>query len=102
MASRSLMGAEELTFVVVILRPYGSGPRQVPPPGLVPRPSRRRRTPRESAGSSSQPGPRYEARVRVGTMTPMRIHIAADHAGFELKAALVEHLEAAGHDVVDH
>jgi ribose 5-phosphate isomerase B len=35
-------------------------------------------------------------------MTPMRIHIAADHAGFELKTALVEHLTAAGHDVVDH
>ncbi|WP_448071555.1 ribose-5-phosphate isomerase [Georgenia yuyongxinii] len=32
----------------------------------------------------------------------MRIHIAADHAGFELKATLVEHLAAAGHDVVDH
>lgn len=32
----------------------------------------------------------------------MRIHIGADHAGFELKAVLVEHLRAAGHDVVDH
>ncbi|WP_413450710.1 ribose-5-phosphate isomerase [Georgenia phoenicis] len=32
----------------------------------------------------------------------MRIHIAADHAGFELKAALVEHLTAGDHDVVDH
>lgn len=32
----------------------------------------------------------------------MRIHIAADHAGFELKQALVEHLGGAGHDVVDH
>lgn len=32
----------------------------------------------------------------------MRLHIAADHAGFELKAHLVEHLRAAGHDVVDH
>ncbi|WP_127130623.1 ribose-5-phosphate isomerase [Georgenia sp. SYP-B2076] len=32
----------------------------------------------------------------------MRIHIAGDHAGFELKAALVGHLQAAGHDVVDH
>ncbi len=32
----------------------------------------------------------------------MRIHIAADHAGFELKSVLVEHLRAAGHDVVDH
>lgn len=32
----------------------------------------------------------------------MRLHIAADHAGFELKSALIEHLQAAGHDVVDH
>lgn len=32
----------------------------------------------------------------------MHIHIAADHAGFELKAALVEHLTAAGHTVTDH
>lgn len=32
----------------------------------------------------------------------MRIHIAADHAGYELKSILVEHLSAAGHDVVDH
>ena len=32
----------------------------------------------------------------------MRIHVAADHAGFELKVALVAHLQEAGHDVVDH
>jgi ribose 5-phosphate isomerase B len=32
----------------------------------------------------------------------MRIHVASDHAGFELKAAVVAHLTAAGHDVVDH
>ena len=32
----------------------------------------------------------------------MRLHLAADHAGYELKAHLVEHLRAAGHDVVDH
>jgi ribose 5-phosphate isomerase B len=32
----------------------------------------------------------------------MRIHIAADHAGFEFKTALAEHLRAAGHDVIDH
>ena len=32
----------------------------------------------------------------------MRIHVAADHAGYELKVALVEHLRAADHDVVDH
>ena len=32
----------------------------------------------------------------------MKIHIAADHAGFELKAHLVAHLEAQGHSVTDH
>lgn len=32
----------------------------------------------------------------------MRIHVAADHAAFEFKAALVQHLRAHGHDVVDH
>lgn len=32
----------------------------------------------------------------------MRVHIAADHAGYELKVHLVEHLRAAGHGVVDH
>lgn len=32
----------------------------------------------------------------------MRVHIASDHAGFELKSALIEHLTAAGEDVVDH
>ena len=32
----------------------------------------------------------------------MRIHVASDHAGYELKVALVEHLQTAGHDVVDH
>lgn len=32
----------------------------------------------------------------------MRIHIASDHAGFELKAAAIEHLQAQGHQVKDH
>ncbi len=32
----------------------------------------------------------------------MRIHIAADHAGFDLKAVLVQHLQNAGHEVIDH
>ena len=32
----------------------------------------------------------------------MRIHVAADHAGYELKSALTEHLRSAGHEVVDH
>jgi ribose 5-phosphate isomerase B len=32
----------------------------------------------------------------------MRLHIGSDHAGFDLKEALVAHLRDAGHDVVDH
>lgn len=32
----------------------------------------------------------------------MRIHLGADHAALDTKDALVEHLRAAGHDVVDH
>ena len=32
----------------------------------------------------------------------MRIHIAADHAAFEAKNALADHLRSQGHDVVDH
>ncbi|MGA8988683.1 ribose-5-phosphate isomerase [Aeromicrobium sp.] len=32
----------------------------------------------------------------------MRVHIAADHAGFELKAHLVDWLSAQGHEPVDH
>lgn len=32
----------------------------------------------------------------------MRVHIGSDHAGFDLKNHLVQHLKGAGHDVVDH
>ncbi len=32
----------------------------------------------------------------------MRIHIGSDHAGLELKAALVAHLQSSGHKVTDH
>ena len=32
----------------------------------------------------------------------MRLHIGSDHAGLELKAILIAHLTAAGHDVTDH
>jgi ribose 5-phosphate isomerase B len=32
----------------------------------------------------------------------MRIHLASDHAGFELKLTLEEHLTGAGHEVVNH
>jgi ribose 5-phosphate isomerase B len=31
----------------------------------------------------------------------MKISVAADHAGYELKEAVKEHLKSAGHDVVD-
>ncbi|EWC61961.1 Ribose 5-phosphate isomerase B [Actinokineospora spheciospongiae] len=31
----------------------------------------------------------------------MRVYLGSDHAGFELKAHLANHLAAAGHDVVD-
>lgn len=32
----------------------------------------------------------------------MRVHIGSDHAGFELKAHLLDRLSDLGHDVVDH
>lgn len=32
----------------------------------------------------------------------MTIHVAADHAGFELKKAIIKHLEGRGFDVTDH
>lgn len=32
----------------------------------------------------------------------MRVHLGSDHAGLELKAAIAQHLVAAGHEVVDH
>ena len=35
-------------------------------------------------------------------MAPMRLHIAADHAGYDLKQHLVQHLTSAGHEVIDH
>jgi ribose 5-phosphate isomerase B len=32
----------------------------------------------------------------------MRVHLGSDHAGLELKQHLAQHLETAGHEVVDH
>jgi ribose 5-phosphate isomerase B len=32
----------------------------------------------------------------------MRVHLGADHAGFELKNHLADHLAGAGHEIVDH
>ena len=38
----------------------------------------------------------------MGQTGRMRVHIATDHAAFELKEHLVSELTAAGHEVVDH
>ena len=35
-------------------------------------------------------------------LAPMRVHLGSDHAGFELKQAIADHLKGAGHDVDDH
>ncbi len=32
----------------------------------------------------------------------MRVHLGSDHAGYEFKAVLADHLVANGHEVVDH
>ena len=32
----------------------------------------------------------------------MRVHIASDHSGYELKAIAITHLENNGHEVIDH
>jgi ribose 5-phosphate isomerase B len=34
-------------------------------------------------------------------MASMRVYLGSDHAGFELKAALLTHLRLAGHEVTD-
>ncbi|HOA59651.1 MAG TPA: RpiB/LacA/LacB family sugar-phosphate isomerase, partial [Dermatophilaceae bacterium] len=32
----------------------------------------------------------------------MRVHLGGDHAAYALQRALVDHLTAAGHEVIDH
>lgn len=32
----------------------------------------------------------------------MRVHVATDHAGFDMSKRLVAHLEALGHETIDH
>ena len=34
-------------------------------------------------------------------MTAMRVYLGSDHAGFELKQAIIEHLETSGHEPID-
>jgi ribose 5-phosphate isomerase B len=34
-------------------------------------------------------------------MTAMRVYLGSDHAGYELKQAVIEHLKSEGHDPVD-
>ena|SRR6185312_2447552 len=34
-------------------------------------------------------------------MTAMRVYLGSDHAGFELKQAIIDHLKRAGHEPVD-
>ncbi|GAA1090940.1 ribose-5-phosphate isomerase [Tsukamurella spumae] len=40
----------------------------------------------------------HATRVRL---VPMRVYLGGDHAGFELKSQIIEHLTAGGHEVVD-
>jgi ribose 5-phosphate isomerase B len=39
--------------------------------------------------------------TRSGRLAPVRVYLGSDHAGFELKARLIEWLTSAGHDPVD-
>ena len=34
-------------------------------------------------------------------MSAMRVYLGSDHAGFELKQAIIEHLQKAGHEPID-
>ena len=34
-------------------------------------------------------------------MTGMRVYLGSDHAGFELKQAIIEHLQKTGHEPID-
>jgi RpiB/LacA/LacB family sugar-phosphate isomerase len=42
-----------------------------------------------------------EAEPRPDTIRPVQIAVGSDHAGFELKVVLADHLAAAGHNVED-
>ena len=34
-------------------------------------------------------------------MTAMRVYLGSDHAGFELKQAIIEHLRTTGHEPIE-
>lgn len=42
------------------------------------------------------------ARPELASLLLMRVHVGSDHAGFELKAVLLDRLPASGFDVADH
>jgi ribose 5-phosphate isomerase B len=54
---------------------------------------------RESARPASEPGRWRE--LRACQTCAVRVYLGSDHAGFELKARLVQWLTQAGHDPVD-
>ena len=39
--------------------------------------------------------------MRVGHNLAMRVYLGSDHAGFDVKAQLIEHLRSIGHEAVD-
>ena len=75
----------------------GPGPSRCPGTGARP-PGHPRRGPRPSRRGSRPP--RAPASRRCPARLPtMRVHLGSDHAGFELKTHLVDHLPELGHDV---
>ena len=61
---------------------------------------RQRRSARPPVAGVAARDPR-RLRAQRGSVPPMRIAVAADHAGFPLKGPIIEHLRAAGHEPVD-
>ena len=50
---------------------------------------------------TSRTGARALARAWIWQTVPVRVYLGSDHAGFELKAAIVAWLREAGHEAVD-